>query len=363
MKRALHLSAIVLLCLVVFSCATGKKSETVSVSPLSSKSQVMPGAVVYGLPRTVFNVIVGMERTTEIPGPYWRYAGELLGLSNVIRSHNEFWTITGVSVESGQELDPSQFYVIEGSIAGSNMLSLTNEGLILNLNPDIYYSAGSKTSTATNEGGRFMSMDLGSDEYYQVQRDTAFRRVTVDSTFIRIPYMVEKRKPLPADQLAERAARRLMEMREGKHFILTGESNVFPQSDAVIKEMNRMEREYLELFTGKKITDRKTFTFQIIPSAENAGKPVRLFQFSELTGPAEGQSGDPVMLEIVPEKRTSGLSVIRTSEVGAGLLYYRVPDVVNMRITLGDEVLFNSRRLVYQLGQIMQLPGAFVQGK
>jgi hypothetical protein len=371
MKNIVRSSVLTAICIIAISCATGKKTaDTTSVSPLAGKASVSPGSVVYALPRTVFNIIVEMDRTTEIPGPYWRYANELLGLDNVIQENNEYWTITGVSVESGEELDPSQFYVIESnSLIETNVLALRNEGLILDLNPGIYYTRGTNNQTETNETGRFVQKDLGSDEYFSVQRDTAFRRVTVDSTFIRIPYIVEKRRPLPAEQLAERAARRLMEMREGKHFILTGEADVLPQSDAVINEMNRLEKEYLELFTGKAFSERRTFTFQVIPTPENAVKPTRLFQFSELTGTAQNQaSGDPVMLELTPEKRTGTLSVLRASQSLPGennlnRLYYRVPDVVNMKITLGNEVLFNSRRLVYQLGEVIQLPANMLIGR
>ena len=50
----------------------------------------------------------------------------------------------------------------------------------------------------------YYSFDLGSDEYFQLQRDTAYKRMSIDSTFARIPYIVEKKKKLTTDQLAER---------------------------------------------------------------------------------------------------------------------------------------------------------------
>jgi hypothetical protein len=338
------------------------------VSQLSEKSSLKEGSIVYGLPRTVFNVVVDMERTIEVPGPYWKYAGDLLGLDNVIKARNEFWTIRNVSVLSAEELDPSQFYVIESNgVFESNVLSMKKEGLILDLNPSMYYSAGNKNISREGESTPFSTLDMGSDEYFQVQSDTAFRRVNLDSTFIRIPYIVEKRKQLPDEQLAERAAKRLMEMRDGKHQILTGESNVFPQSEAAINEMNRMENEYLELFTGKTLKERKTFTFQIIPSSQNAGKQVKLFQFSEFAGPVEDQAtGEPVMVELTPERKTKVLSSLNSQLTGGSgkhaenKLYYRIPDIANLKITIGNEVLFNSRRLVYQLGEIVQLPSGLI---
>ena len=157
-----------------------------------------------------------------------------------------------LQLKLSEELDPSEFYVIESNtLFQTNVLALKKEGLILDLNPGIIYSAERQIGVKEQKINQFRSFDLGSDEYFQLQSDTAYRRVNVDSTFIRIPYIVEKKKRLTVDQLAEKAARRLMEMRDGKHLILTGEANVFPQSDAAINEMNRLEKEYTELFTGK----------------------------------------------------------------------------------------------------------------
>lgn len=355
---------------VAMSCGSGRMSKSnITVAPLSGKTSVNGGSIVYALPRTVFTVVVDFERTIEIPGPYGKFAGDLLGLGNVIKEENESWAIEGISVRTHEEIDPSAYYVVEGtSMFESNVLSLRNEGLIMDLDPEKYYSLGNRAGEAKSSYSGFLASDLGSDEYFQIQRDTAFKRVNVDSTFVRIPYIVEKKKKLADEQLAERAAKRLLEMRDGKHLILTGEANVFPQSDAALNEMNRIEKEYTELFTGKTIKEKRTFTYQVIPSKDIIGKPINLFQFSELTGPSEGVKqggGDPVIMQLIPEKKTADLNVFSgmSQDQKGGKLFYRVPDVVNLKINAGDEVLFNSRRLVYQFGQIVQLPSNFVIGK
>ena len=149
-------------------------------------------------------------------------------------------------------------------------------------------SSGNVRLANEQDINQFSTRDLGSDEYYMVQSDTAYKRLSIDSSFVRVPYVVEKKKRLTTDQLAERAAKRLMEMREGKHLILTGEANVFPQSDAAIIEMNRLEKEYMELFTGKTIRQKVAYTYNIIPNREIDNKQIVLFQFSELTGPVNG---------------------------------------------------------------------------
>jgi hypothetical protein len=372
MKPTIRISIFLIIIFTICSCSAERKLEgSKSVRPLSEKALPIEGSIVYGLPRSVFTVVVELERTLELPGPYAKYARDLLGLDNVIQEETESWSVKGITVKTHQELDPSEFYVIKSnSLFQTNVLALTKEGLILDINPEMYYSAGNKPGTNETENNQFRSFDLGSDEYFRVQNDTAYKRVNIDSSFVRIPYIVEQKKILPVDQLAEKAAKRLMEMRDGKHLILTGEANVFPQSEAPIIEMNHLEKEYTELFTGKTIRETRTFTSQIIPVKEMIGKPVELFRFSEVTGPVSGKikEGKPLTIEFIPEQKTKDLTILGKSQADPGTpiydkLFYRVPDVVNLKITIGTETLFSSRRLVYQFGQLIQLPANYIIGR
>jgi hypothetical protein len=373
MKSTLRLSAYLVMAFLAFSCSSAKKMAEPQqvILPLSDPNALREGSIVYGLPRTVFTFTVEFERTIEKPGPYARYAGELLGLEKVITEENESWTIDGIALSSHEELDPSEFYIIESnSLFQTNVLALKKEGLILDLNPESLNASGNLLHSNEQDINQFLTRDLGSDEYYMVQSDTAYKRLSIDSSFVRVPYVVEKKRRLTADQLAERAAKRLMEMREGKHLILTGEATVFPQSDAAIIEMNRLEREYMELFTGKTIKQKVSFTYHIIPNKDSDNKQIVLFQFSELTGPlnGNGKAGTPVTLEILPEQKTKDLAIIKKqkSEPSAQTydkLYYRVPDMVNLKVSLGPEVFLNTRKLIYQFGEVIQLPANYIIGK
>jgi len=373
MKTTIRISIFLIITVVISSCFPEKKltGPEYSIALLSDTITLKDGSLVYGLPMTIFTVRVEMERTIELPGPYAKYAEELLGLKDVIMNEEENWSIQGISVSSHEEADPSEFYVIEtSSMFNTNALALKREGLILDLNPrmnyeEVYAMGGKEINT-----DQFRSFDLGSDEYYNIDTDTAYRRVKVDNQFIRIPYIVETKKKLSESQLAERAARRLMDLREGKILILTGEANVFPQSDAAINEMNRMEKEYTELFTGKSLTEKRTFVYHLVPQKELGGKPVTLFRFSEVTGPenASSKTGTAVNIVLDPEQKTKELAYIPRQEPDPlspkiDKLFYRMPDVVNMTIKMGDEILYNSRKLIYQFGEIMQLPANYIIGK
>lgn len=356
------------------SCFLKKKiaEPAVTVTPLSDTLVLRDGSLVYALPRTVFTIKFEFERTIEMPGPYAKYAGELLGLDNVILSEQENWSVKSVSVNTHEEADASEFYVIEcNTLLQSNVLALKKEGLILDLNPESNIGEKSILDGKELNINQFMSYDLGSDEYYQIQTDTVYKRLKVDNQFIRIPYIVEQRKKLTEAQLAERAAKRLMDLRDGKFMILTGEANVFPQNEAAINEINRMEKDITELFTGKTYEDVKTFTYHICPEKDMTKTPVVVLKFSEVTGPeaTSAANGTPVILELIPEQKTKDLSVITRSQPVSGALpspdrlFYRIPDVVNVVIRMGDETLYNSRKLVYQFGEVMQLPANYIIGK
>jgi hypothetical protein len=359
--------------MIAGSCATNKNLSTYKavVRPLSERTVFSEGSLVYGLPLTVIDIEIETERVIEKPGPYSRFALDLLGLADVIKTENEFWTIKGINLNTHQELDPGEFYVIEANtIFQTNVLSLKKAGLILDLNPEIYNSYKYPSRSNDTDLSPLNISDLGSDEYFQDRRDTLYKVVSVDTAFVRIPYLVEKKQKLTIDQLAEKAAIRLMELRDGKHLILTGETNVFPQNEAPINEMNRLEKELTELFTGKTVKETRKFSYQIIPRKDLTGRQTTLCKFSEVSGPgpSAGISGSPVNIEFIPEMKTRNLNIIsgktnNSSSQKNDKLFYRVPDVVNVKISFGNEVLNTTRKLIYQFGEVLPLPANYIIGK
>jgi len=368
MKTILKGITILSVLMIINSCTANRMipGTNAEVTPLSGNPDIPDGSLVYGLPLTVFDICIDAERSVQKPGPYAAFADDLLGLKDAIKADNERWTIKGISIKTHEELDPSEFYIIEASsLFRTNMLALKRAGLILDLNPTLYDHELTSSGLSSNETGLPHIFDLGSDEYFESRNDTVYKLVNVDTSFIRIPYLVEKKQKLSIDQLAEKAATRLMELRDGKHMILTGESNIFPQNNAAINEINRLEKDYLELFTGKTWKEKRTFTYQIIPGKDMIGKPVTICTFSEKAGPVKsaGKGDVIVQIDFAPEQRSKELMVLSSRQKQSNRIYYRAPEVVTTRILLGNEVINTSRRLVYQLGDIMQLPANYLIGK
>jgi len=368
-KKLLLLASLAILA----SCAANKKmyNSDVVITPLSGEINVSEGSLIYALPLTVLDIKLEVEHIIGKPGPYARYAEGLLGLKDVMQDESEHWILREVTIKSHEEPDPSQFYVIETtSLFQTNALALKRAGLILDINPDILNWEGSVNRTWISDAGRFQVSDLGADEYFQTKADTLYRIVNVDTAFIRIPYLVEKKQKLTTEELASKAAIRLMEMRDGKHLILTGEANVFPQDESPIAEMNRLEKEYTELFTGKTWRETRYYSFQVIPRKEMAEGKVTICKISDTRGPViqNEKAGIPLVLELVPESKTQELSLIEKRQAGSSTnipdrLYYRVPDMVQLNMTYGNEIFNTSRQLIYQFGNVIRLPSNFIIGK
>jgi hypothetical protein len=374
MKTIIRLLTIILISIFSFSCVSKKgliEPKTV-ILPLGDTIHLNDGSLVYGLPMTVFDIMVEVEKKVEKPGPYARYSGDLLGVRDVIDKEKESWSIVRFIVNASEELDPSEFYIIQSNtLFQTNVLALKKAGLILDLNKDIYEKSEETGPGKVSLNKRPGFMDMGADEYYVTQSDTAFRLVKLDTTFIKIPYLVEKKKQLTVDQLAEKAAKALLELRDGKHLILTGEANVFPQDKSAIDEMNRLEDEYLALFAGKSWTEVKTFSYTLIPQKDMSGKPVTLFRFSDQTGisDAGSKTGTPINIEFAPVQKTKDLTIVtkpkpdQESVQKFDKLFYRMPGVVTVDIKSGSQSLFNSRKMIYQFGEVIQLPANYIIGK
>ncbi len=362
------------LIVVVAGCSTtrGKTGSTIVVHPVGEGAAVTDGSLVYALPQTLFEIVITAERVVEIPGPYAAWASELVGLDGAITLERESWSLEGVTLHSLEEPDPSQFYIIEGTtLMHTNMLALRRSGLVLDINPGLYSHTLTVAGQPQTGGGHLLFPDRGLYEYSTTTTDTMYRVVEADTAYIRVPYLIQRRRGMSKAEEAREAAERLLELREGRHMILTGETNVFPQDGAALAEINRLEREYMALFSGKRQIERRHYRIWVTPDRTMAGKRSTILTFSEEKGVITDGSGDgvPVEMEIIPSGKTRELNlVVRpvTSQKELMLndkIYYRVPDVAEVYVTIGERRLCSFRGLIYQYGNRVALPANFIIGR
>jgi len=362
---------ILLLTIILIASCTSIKEVPIQVNtqilPLGDTVKLYDGSVLYSLPLTGFEFTVIAKKTTQTAGPYHDYADQFLGLKDIIRDNQVVWSLEEVKIKSFMELDPEQYYVIESDgLIESNALALRKAGLILDLNPEMYAGRNYlRRNLESSDDAIAAIRDMGSDEYYNIEQDTTYKIVELDTAFVRIPYVLERKRQLSLEEQAENTARILLELREGRHLILTGEANVFPQDRAAIDEINRLEDEYISLFSGKSSSEIRSFKFFLIPEPGMQSRPEIIFRFSAEDGvlDANDLSGRPVVVEMLGAGKLENVNIV---ERPAGVankydkLFYRMPEVIDIRVTDGRLTLGNSREMVYQFGKLVTLPANYI---
>jgi hypothetical protein len=128
--------------------------------------------------------------------------------------------------------------------------------------------------------------------------------------------------------------------------------------------MNRLESEYLSLFTGKSQFDTQKMTFDVVPVKENPRQIYVAFRMSETQGllNADNMAGRPVVVELVKEEPAAkAVNMDLTAEKGR--VIYRTPAIMAARILDGQTLLLQTRVPVYQFGQVLSFPIEVATGK
>jgi hypothetical protein len=129
--------------------------------------------------------------------------------------------------------------------------------------------------------------------------------------------------------------------------------------------MNRLEDQYLSLFTGKKMTDTVQYTLQWTPDSVNLEEPRMLFRFSQNRGilKPDQQQGTPVWLELELTQDPRKLKRSLRNKFGVSnrpQFFYRLPVDATLRLKFGDSLMAKKYIELYQFGPVLQIPYRFL---
>ena len=360
MKKLFYMGLAVLLA----GCATTEPLE-VQVTPLGKEPAKIREQFVYALPQTVLKVEVTLREVQSIPGPYWEYAEKYLGLKDVVRTKMSQWTIWDVGIGQHLELDPQQFYslnVIQGELNRESLLPYLNQGTILQGTEIIDESVKGNGLQSTSRDNFVRYEDLGVSGNFEERTETMYKTIVTDTAFVEVPVqrtVVEQKSP---STKAKEAADFLLELRTRRFEMLTGEYEVYPDGEAMgaaIQKLDQMEAAYLSLFTGKTITRVMKRTWFIVPEPGSGSSNYPLAFFSNQLGfvPEGMNEGNPLEIRITPMGKTIRVGgYFSANTVPMNALLFRIPDLTELKVMLGEEVLATHRISVYQSGNLLTAP-------
>lgn len=309
----------------------------VQTVPVNKNEKNLEGTI-YTLPKTVLIVEVKTKSTKITPGQYWQYAERFLGTTNVCQSENTSYEITSVNVTPKPVPDKGNTYiVVKGNSKKPTTVELTPEGFLISLNgkqKTNIYGIQPKARTDNKE-----------DKDYQTMSSSIITREMQQST--------------STAKIAELAANEIFTIRDARNNILTQDIDKTPADgrsyEIVLSELNRMERYYVELFTGKKEEKEQTTKFEIYP--ENLKSPL-LFRFSKQKGIVDKSDlgGSPVNIKIVEIPSLAYDNVNPAKKEKAAGLYYRVPGKAKVTVSDDNNTFFENEIPIAQFGNVVTLP-------
>ena len=301
--------------------------------------------VTYSLPQTTVTVEVDAVQESFFAGPYAPYAKRFLGIDVREQDASRSY-VKEVRLVTRTEADPKARFSVDTKGAEDRFLALSAQGLVsfhdkleggdlvwrFNPRPEADFGTKGVTNQTRTET-RVV--------WKEVETDTAFVRVPVEEA-----YQVEK----TIEMKAQEAAEIVLKARRERFNISTGNTDATFSGEALgaaLAELDRVEQEYLTLFTGYTVSREQNGSFDVVPSAEDRVFRYTAFRLSNRDGLVTDSPSTVYYLEFEPDKVNEPAGSSRDSR---NAVHYRIPAVCNVKLSSGGKTLFQSRIPVYQLG-------------
>ena len=363
MKKILIIAA---LAAFVAGCSAPAVMQ-VKVAPLGEQVPESTELGVYVLPRTVLKVEMVLEETRHIPGPFREYAEKYLGIKDVIRQNTSQWKINDLELSPHLEADPQmafQMHLVEGVFSSSTFNTLQEKGVILDGSERVKEGIKSPEMGVSVNQDYIQFTDIGIESNFEKKTSTMYKTIITDTGFVDVPVnrTITEQKSLTIK--AREASDFILELRTRRFELLTGEYDAFPQGvamQAALDKLDDLEAEYLTLFIGKSLLRQEIRSWFIVPESGSEASTYPLGVYSEQLGmvPEEMMEGAPLNITLEPTGATRNLDAYYSGKSlgdDANVLYYRIPDVVEVKLMLGSSELSRERISVYQAGSLISTP-------
>ena len=334
----------------IYSIDVSAKSKVkVNVVKASELNNATVNVVPYFLPKTVIRVDVEIEKEINKVGPFYRYSEKFLNLTDVITENTVNYSIKSIkmSVVGKPDFDRSYLVQMEGDGVAQN-LNLTPQGILCGIN---------LTENKFSEENTDMEYDkeqLGID----------------DVNFDGVPMLEKLLVKTSTASMAEEAANYIYKIRKRKMKILASDfENLPPDGVAyqiVDKELDVLEQQFVELFSGKKVTQTMIRTIEYTPYLQGSDQNV-LFRFSDKGGILDSKdlSGTPFYIEITnhnepvfPDNELEKSDMVKSKG-----LFYCLPAMVTAKIIDRNITILEKELRIAQFGQILSLPPSILERK
>lgn len=305
--------------------------------------------IYYYLPRNVIKLDFTVEEKQDIKGKFVNYTKELLNTDNYIKENKVSYRITNVNINILTEADPNMLFYIspDDKVKDSPKfdIALNDDGVLKsigidNISPDYKYN---------NQFEKELGTDKKINEYYYiplVEEDEDEEEENVKTK-------------LTDKEVAMSVIEEIKKIRLAYFDLISGyqEVNYGSTMNYMTEELKTLENEYLSMFLGKSQINVTTKTFYIIP--EEGKNTVSIGKFSDIEG-FNSKGGELIKINFVESSSSSIMNKLSKDEIEnvtySNKIFYRNPAVVTMQVSLGEDVIYENRVKISQLGNVVLIP-------
>jgi hypothetical protein len=333
-------------------------------------AKIKHNSLVYYLPEAVIRIKVVVETEYFIPGPYHKFADKYLTIKGAKGEASQFTEIKDVDFQLYSKPDSKAGYII------SSQKELPHLAFV---NGSIISSYGTKTQSVESSNTDFylnvpsyltddvLFKDLSVKRNFIDLTDTTYKVVEIDSVFQKIPIYNKTITSKEFEQKAEEAANFIIKLRKRRFKLMTGQfdTDAPPKNvDMMIAELDSLEIQYLELFTGKTERVVNEYYFTIIPDAGITQQKIKLFEMDN-----QDDSSEDVFLEITNNNQYELISgfynrqdKLAKKDKSKGL-YYRIPGTGTIKLMVHGHVYAEETLVIPQFGYLNYLPAEMFKNK
>lgn len=358
----LTLSLLLILC-VASGCYIIKPVRTI---PLQDTVITESSGMIYSLPQTVLKIRVEMMEIKTYRGPYYRFAEKYLGITGVPEENKSEWLIKGVTLTTSSEADPEQYYLISPirqKFELEKVMYLSSEGFLMDLKKLDAFAVESKKIHIFHKSPGALNTGLTVTRNLELSTDTLYKTILTDTSYIRIPVLKNEMIIKTIDERAEEVADFIIELRNSKFELLTGQSDFYPDGPALemgVDKLDEMEKEYLSLFVGKTVEINHSIDFYCIPGTGKGDENIELFEYSDKGGINREIKGSGKVVNLLIRKvdKTGTLDEHLNTSPSENMnrIYYRIPDIAEVELQDGGKPVLHERIPVFQYGTVLTMP-------
>ncbi|PLX17383.1 MAG: hypothetical protein C0599_13650 [Salinivirgaceae bacterium] len=356
--------------LIISTLLISCKSEEIISKPYIKLKESSAAQLNYYLPKNAYHVQIKVIRKQEFKGPFSDYADDYLGLSNpVIRLDKTTYSLAEVDLNMLTYTDGGEQYFIH--IDGSKNVPIqltqlsTLAGINSNINTDITIP---EMNNKVPDKPHFAFTDISVHPIVDITEEVSYEYKKIDSSLVRVPVRKESTVIKSFQELAWSAAKFISTLRENRFRLLAGilETEKVPEKIGErVKELNALEKNYLELFIGHTIYDTLVYNYVYEPEKqnfENASQILCYFTENEGIKPSRGDDnpnllyGTPISIKLTPAILPDVQKREEMEKIEPLGIIYRIPAQANAKIQLNGETLLSKIIPVAQWGSYAYLP-------